>query len=393
MKPRPIADRVQWVGAIDWDRRLFDELIPLPDGTSYNAYLVQGSEKTALIDTVDPPQSGALFARLEAAGVQRIDVVVANHAEQDHSGTLPAVLARYPEAVVLTSEKGRPMLLDLLDLPPERVRVVGDGECYSLGDLTLQFIAFPWVHWPETMLTWLPERRVLFSCDLFGSHLATADVLAPPSEAEVWLAAKRYYAEIMMPFRSIIAKNIEKVRALNAALIAPSHGPVYALPERILQAYDEWMAPVPQNLAVVAYISMHDSTRRLVEHFVDACVARGVGVQQVNLGEPDIGKLAMLLVDAATIVLGTPTVIAGPHPKVAYAAYLANLLRPKARFLGVVGSYGWGGKAAEQLAALLPNVKAELLKPVLCKGLPKPADLAALDELAAGIAERHRALN
>jgi flavorubredoxin len=391
VNPRPVTDSVQWVGAIDWDRRLFDELIPLPEGTSYNAYLVRGSQKTVLVDSVDPSMSETLFARLEAAQVKRIDYIVSHHAEQDHSGSIPSVLARFPEAKVVATERGIAMLADLLGGMGERCIAVKDGERLSLGDLTMEFIHFPWVHWPETMLTWLPERRVLFSCDLFGSHLATGDLFAN-DEGEVMLAAKRYYAEIMMPFRGVIEKHFPKVDRLDIAFIAPSHGPVYNRPRLILDAYREWLSGPPKNLVVVPYISMHDSTRRMAEHFVEACAQRGVRAEQFNLADPDIGKLAMLLVDAATIVIATPTVLAGAHPNVVYAAYLANLLRPKARYLSIIGSFGWGSKVVEQLSAMIPNLKVEVLPPVLCKGVPKETDLDALDRLAEDVARKHETL-
>jgi flavorubredoxin len=283
------------------------------------------------------------------------------------------------------------MLSDLLAVPADRMRAVADDERLDLGGLTLEFIHFPWVHWPETMLSWLPERRTLFTCDLFGSHLAAGDIFAA-DDPDVLPAAKRYYAEIMMPFRAQIEKRLPKVLELDPAVIAPSHGPIFRNPRVILDAYREWVGAPPKNLVVVPYISMHDSTRRMVGRLLEACADRGVRAEQFNLAEPDIGKLAMLLVDAATIVLGTPTVLGGPHPKVAYAAVLANLIRPKARWLSVIGSYGWGGKAVEQLAALIPNLKVEVIPPVLAKGLPREAELAAIDALADAIAAKHAAL-
>jgi flavorubredoxin len=391
MNARKITEGIHWVGAVDWDRRLFDELIPLPDGTSYNAYLVQGSEKTALIDSVDPPMTDTLLARLESAGISRLDFVVSHHAEQDHSGAIPAVLARFPEAKIVATERGKALLTDLLEISQERFIVAKDGDRLSLGDCTFEFIHFPWVHWPETMLTWVPEKRVLFSCDLFGSHLATGDLFAD-DEAMVMLAAKRYYAEIMMPFSAVITKNLPKLDKLDIEFIAPSHGPVYRSPRLILEAYREWLSSPPKNLVVVPYISMHDSTRRMVEYFVEACAGHGVRAEQFNLADPDIGKLAMLLVDAATIVIGTPTVLGGAHPKVASAVYLANLIRPKARYVSIIGSYGWGGKTVEQLSAMIPNLKVQVLSPVLSKGVPDKPVLVELDRLAAEIAQRHAEL-
>ena len=176
MKPRKITANVHWLGALDWNRRLFDALIPLPDGTSYNAYLVQGSEKTALLDTVDPATTETLMAQL--ADIPKLDLVISHHAEQDHSGALPAVLQKYPEARLICTPKAKTMLMDLLDIAEDRIATVEDGQTLSLGDKTLKFIYTPWVHWPETMVTYLEEDKILFSCDFFGSHLATTDLYA-----------------------------------------------------------------------------------------------------------------------------------------------------------------------------------------------------------------------
>ncbi len=392
MKPREIKPNVYWVGAVDWDRRLFDALIPLPDGTSYNSYLIQGSEKTALIDTVDAAMPGVLLNNLKRLGVDRIDYVVTNHAEQDHSGALPAVLDRYPEAKVVCTPKCRGMLVDLALAPEERILAVSDRETIPLGNRTLEFIHAPWVHWPETMVTYLREEKILFSCDFFGSHLATSDLFVA-DEGQLYEAAKRYYAEIMMPFRTIIQKNLEAVKNYAIDIIAPSHGPLHDRPGFITKAYHSWAFDDPKNIVVLPYISMHGSTRRMVEHFVGALVQRGVTVKQFDLAGTDVGKLAMALVDAATVVLGTPTVLVGPHPNVAHAAFLANALRPNIKFVSIIGSYGWGGRAVEQLSAMIPNLKVEVLEPVICKGFPKESDFKALDNLADAIAVKHKANN
>jgi len=387
MKARQIKPSVYWVGAIDWDRRLFDALIPLPDGTSYNAYLVQGSQKVALIDTVDPSMTHVLTAFLEE--VPAIDYVIANHAEQDHSGSIPHVLAKYPDAKVVTTPKGKDMLAALLLVPEDRFITVNDGETLSLGNKTLEFIHAPWVHWPETMLTYLREDKILFPCDLFGSHLATTELYIT-DEGQVYESAKRYFAEIMMPFRTSIEKHLEKLNGYRIDVIAPSHGPLHDKPSFIIEAYRSWVFGPPKNIVVLPYISMHGSTQKMVEHFVGALTDRGVTVKQFNLAATDIGKLAMALVDAATLVIGTPTVLVGPHPAVAYAALLANALKPRLQFISIIGSYGWGSKAVEQLTGMIPNLKAEVLAPVISKGFPREDDFKALVNLASTIATKHK---
>lgn len=389
MKMRKIKDGVDWVGAVDWNRRLFDSLIPLPDGTSYNAYLVRGTDKAALVDTVDPEKWEYLRRQLE--DIDSIDYVIAQHAEQDHAGCLPQVLARFPAAKVVTNAKAKDMLIDLLDLSEESFIIVQDGETLDLGGKTLEFILTPWVHWPETMCTYLQEDRILFSCDFFGSHLSTTDlyVTDPPT---VYEAAKRYYAEIMMPFRTIIRTNLAKLGTRDIQMIAPSHGPIYDQPAFILDAYRDWVSDAVKNEVVLPYISMHGSTQRMVDHLVAALAERGVKVHLFDLAVTDIGKLAMAMVDAATLVVATPTVQLGPHPAVAYAAYLANALRPKLKYAAVIGSYGWTTKAVEHIAGLIPNLKVEILGTVLCKGLPRADSFAALDALANQIQAKHAGL-
>lgn len=388
---RQVKPDIFEVGAIDWDRRLFDEIVPLPDGTSYNAYLIKGGEKTALIDTVDPPKAETLMANLAEAGAGKIDYLVSNHAEQDHSGSIPDVLERYPGAKVVTNEKCKNMLIDLLGVDERKFIVIEDGQELSLGGRTLKFIFTPWVHWPETLSTYLVEDKILFSCDFFGSHLATGDLFVV-DKPRVYECAKRYYAEIMMPFRSQIQKNLEKLKNIEIKMIAPSHGPLYDEPKFIIDAYKQWISDEVENKVIIAYVSMHGSTRKMVEYLTGALMAGGVGVLQFDLVGADIGKLAVESVDAAGIVLASPTFLAGAHPAAAYAAVLVNALRPKAKYLAVMGSFGWGGKMVEQLKGLLANNKAEILEPVLIKGEPKEQDFKRIDELAEKIAKKHREL-
>ncbi len=389
MKPRDIVPDVQYVGAADFDRRIFDSLIPLPDGTSYNSYLIRGREKTALIDAVEPAKLHVLEAYL--ADVPKIDYVISNHTEQDHSGGTPWLLARYPAIEVLSSEPAKPMLVDHLGVDAARIRTVADGERLDLGGKTLRFIYTPWVHWPETMSTYLEEDRILFSCDWFGSHIAQTGLFVDGVEC-IMDEAKRYYAEIMMPFRKIIQKNLDKIKDLEIELIAPSHGPIHRVPQSIIQAYRDWSDDQPHNTVVIPWVTMHGSTALMVDRLVTALVERGIRVFPFNMASADIGQLAMALVDAATIVVATPTVHVGPHPAVFYAVVLANALRPKARFASVMGSYGWAGRMVETVAAAMPNLKVEILPPVIVKGLPKPADLERIDALADAIAGKHREL-
>lgn len=389
MKPREIIPDVQYVGAPDFDRRLFDSLIPLPDGTSYNSYLVRGRDKTALIEAIEPSKLYVLEAYLK--DVPKIDYLISNHTEQDHSGGIPWVLDRYPGIELLSSEPAKPMLADHLGLDAGRIRTVADGERLELGGKTLRFIYTPWVHWPETMSTYLEEDKVLFSCDWFGSHIAQTGLFVDGADC-ILAEAKRYYAEIMMPFRKVIQKNLDKIKDLEIALIAPSHGPIYRDPRSIIQAYREWTDDKPLNSVVIPWVTMHGSTGLMVERLTASLVERGVAVHPFNMASADIGQLAMALVDAATLVVAAPTVHVGPHPMVFNAVVLANALRPKVRFATIIGSYGWAGKMVDMVKAAIPSLKVEFLPTVIAKGLPRQADFEALDALADTIAAKHKDL-
>lgn len=165
-------------------------------------------------------------------------------------------------------------------------------------------------------------------------------------------------------------------------MIAPSHGPIYPKPSFIINAYKDWISDNVKNEVLIPYVSMHGSTQKMVDYFVGALMKRNITVKPFNLTKTDIGEMAMALVDASTIVIGSPTVLLGPHPAVAYAAYLANALRPKTKFASLIGSFGWAGKMAEQFTTMLGNLKVKILEPVLIKGHPKETDFRALDRLA-----------
>jgi flavorubredoxin len=391
MVSREIVPGIYSVGAIDFDRRIFDELIPLPNGTSYNSYLIRGSEKTALIDTVDPTKEFDLISNIVKLNIDRIDYVIVNHAEQDHSGSIPMILEFFPDAVVVTNEKCKDLLLAHLHLPKNKIQVTKDKETLSLGNRTLEFFLTPWTHWPETQITYLREDKILFTCDLFGSHMAASDPFVT-DEAGIYHPAKRYYAEIMMPFRNSIKGYVEMVKGLPLDMIAPSHGPVYRRPSFILDAYADWVSDGVKNEVVIVYVSMHGSTQKMVEHLTGALISRGITVKPFNMTHTDIGELALALVDTATVVMATPTVLFGPHPTIVYATYLANVLKPKVRFASVIGSYGWGGQAPETIVKMLSHVKVELIEPVMVRGLPDETTFIALDRLADTIAEKHKGI-
>lgn len=391
MAVRTLTENVFAVGSIDWDRDLFEDLTPLPEGTSYNSYLIKGSEKIALIDTVDESKSEQLLAHLEKLGVQKLDYVIANHAEQDHSGALPLIVQRFPEAKIVTNAKCKELLLLHLDLDPDRFEVIKDWDTLSLGNKTLQFVMAAWVHWPETQFTYLQEDEILFTCDFLGGHVTSSELFVE-DETLSYKEAKLYYADILMPFRKNIKGIFKKIENIKVGMVAPSHGQVWKNPEFIINAYKNWISDDVKNLVVIPYVSTHDTVSKMVDYFVDALTDRGVNAKPYHITRTDIGALSIDLVDAATVVLGSSTYIVGPHPEAAYVAYLVNTIRPKMKHFGIISSFAWFSKVPEILQGMLNNVKPEILEPVMSKGKPREEDFKALDQLADTIAEKHHAL-
>lgn len=392
MTLKEIKNNIFYCGLNHRERRLFDELIPLPNGTTYNSYLIKGSEKTVLIDTMYPPKADEFIEKLEKAGIDKIDYIVANHGEQDHSGALPKLVKKYPEAKILTNPKCKEILQEMLHIEDEKFQVIAHEEELSLGDKTLKFIFAPWVHWPDTMFTYVKEDKIIFTCDFLGSHMPFENLFAEQT-CEVLAAAKRYYAEIMMPFRNFCKKYVQLLKSMDIDMVLTSHGPVYDKPEFILNAYEEWTSDECKNEVVIPYVSMYESTKIMVDYLCEKLSGKGITVKPFNLIEEDLGELAMELVDTATIVFGAPMVLAGPHPVAVTAAYLAGLLRPKARFISFVGSYGWGGLLTQKLEDALLSLKCEKIEPVIVKGKPRPEDFEKLDVLVEEIYQKHKSLN
>jgi flavorubredoxin len=385
-----IARDVFWVGAKDWNRRMFDALVPLPQGTSYNAYLVKGKEKTALIDTVNPGFEEEFEDKINlVSSLEKLDYLIMNHAEPDHSSAIRYIMDRAPGSVLVTTERGVKMARLYHDLPDARIKVVADGDVIDLGGKNLHFIEAPWLHWPETMFTYLPEDKVLFPCDFFGAH--TAQGVYDEDLEDLIPLAKRYYGEIMMPFGNMGAKALEKIKDLDIAIIAPSHGPIYKTPQRILEPYTKWTAGKTDNKALIVYVSMWGSTKLMVRTIAETLLKEGVDVRIYDLEVADTGDIARELVDSRAVIIGAPTVLAGMHPLALYGTYLVKALKPPAKYGVILGSFGWGGGALKQAGDILVPSKMEIIGTLQVKGKPSEEDLKKVEEIGRELAKKMKA--
>ncbi len=390
MKPYNIPEigpEVYWVGIKDFNRRLFDALIPLPQGTTYNSYLVKGKKKTALIDTVNPGFEKEFMEKVsEKTDLALLDYLVMNHAEPDHAGAIPFILEASNKAVLVTSEKGAKMAQVYYRVAPARIRTVKDGETIELGDKTLRFIEAPWLHWPETMFSYLVEDKILFPCDFLGAH--TAFGTYDDEILDLIPMAKKYFGEIMMPFRVMGKKALEKIKGLPIKIIGPSHGPIYKNPARILDAYQQWTAGETRKKAIVVYTTMWGATQAMVKTMAETLLAEGIEVSVYNLSYADLGDIAKDLVDSRALVLGMPTVLAGMHPVAIYAAHLVKALHPPLQYVVVLSSYGWGGGALKQAAEILAPTKIEVVGTLEINGPPSADDHTKVIEIGKQLATK-----
>lgn len=385
-----IKDGVYYCGVEDFGRKIFDQLIPLPHGTTYNSYFIEGNKKRALIDTSYSKTIKEFIENLNGKG-EFIDYIIANHAEGDHSEALVKVLQLNPNAKVVTNKKCMDLLIDQYAIPENKFQIINDGDEISLGNKTLRFHLAPWVHWPDTMFTHLVEDNILFTCDFLGAHITYNQGQFYAQETQEYLlSAKRYYAEIMMPFRPHCKKYLDKIKEINPSMICPSHGGVYKNPDFILGAYYEWTADTPKNKVVIPFVSMYQNTERMVDRLAEKLREEGVEVHKFDLISDDIGDLAVELVDAATVVFGASMVLAMPHPYAFFGVYLTNALRPNVKFMSILGSYGWGGNLVGKIEENTNLLQAQKLDYITVKGRAKQEDLERIDALAHTIAQKHK---
>ncbi|MFW6125046.1 MAG: FprA family A-type flavoprotein [Pirellulales bacterium] len=393
----PLREDVDWVGHLDWQVRDFHGYEAVR-GTTYNAYLIR-DERTALIDTVKGPYAAELLRKVaRLTDPTGVDYIVCNHAEPDHSGALPEVIRAMPQATVLCDKRCRDALARHYDTGGWRFELVGSGDEISLGRRTLRFVETPMVHWPESMFTYVPEEKILFSMDAFGQHYCTSQrfddqVPLPGLMSE----AKAYYANIIMPFGKQVAQTLKKAAELEMEMIAPAHGVIWrSRGEEILGAYADWAAGRVSRKVVVVYDTMWESTAQMAEAIVEGAACAGAEALAMHVRRTSMTRIATEVLDAGAVAVGSSTL--NRHVMPAAAAVLTYLegLRPVGRAGLAFGSYGWGTGGPERVHEWLGRMNWELPeKPLKVQYRPTPETLdtcrragARLAHLAAERADR-----
>jgi flavorubredoxin len=384
-----LTDSVYWVGAVDWTVRDFHGY-QTDRGTTYNAYLIL-ADRITLVDTVKAPFTNELLARVASVvDPSKIDFIVSNHAEMDHSGGLPAVVETVRPERVYASVMGAKALFEQGLI--REVNEVKDGETLSLGNRTLTFLETRMLHWPDSMMSYLGDERVLFSQDGLGMHLASSERFADEIPDEILEAeGARYFGNILLPYSAMVLKLLERVKGMGIPIdvVAPDHGPIWRKDVgRILEMYARWATQAPARKALVVYDTMWGSTDLMARAIAEGVQAGGSTVKMMKLRASHRSDVAAEIIDSGALLVGSPTLNNGIFPTVADAMTYLKGLRPANLVGAAFGSYGWSGESVPELRSILDAMKVEPVgEDVRVKYLPDAGGLKRCYDLGLRVAE------
>ncbi len=351
-----------WIGSEDPELRTFDDLFPTEHGTTYNAYLLKGNDKTAVIDTVKAKLTDEYMDKVKSlTAVEKIDYIIVNHTEPDHSGALGYLLEQCPQATVVSTMAAKNFLANQLHKPFNSM-VVKDGDTLDLGGRQLRFIIAPFLHWPDTMFTRLEGENILFTCDAFGAHYCSPGKIFNDENEDFTSARSFYFDCIFRPFKDKVLSAVEKIRHDVIDMICPSHGPIIRQdPWKVIQQFESWSKPTSQNRKIVIfYLSPHGNTELMAQAVADGASLEGIEVSSYHISHLSSNELRTLMEEADALIFGIPTIARDiPKPMWDVLAYLSTV-KPKANLAGLFGSYGWSGEACKMAEERLKSLGFKL---------------------------------
>jgi len=389
MQATEIAKNMYWVGVVDWGIRDFHGY-STPDGSTYNAYLLV-DEKTVLFDTAKKGFSGELLDHIrQIVEPEKIDYIVVNHVEMDHTGCLPEIIDIVKPEKIICSANGKKALLAHFHRDDWPYEVVGTGQTLNTGTKTIKFIETRMLHWPDSMFSYIEEDRLLISQDAFGQHWATSERFDDEVDSsELMYQSGRYYANILLPYSTLIQKLLSDVKqlGLEVDIIAPDHGLIWrSEPAKIIESYDQWSRQVSRNKALVVYDTMWRSTEMMAKSVADGLQREGVSVKLMDLEGSHRSDIMTELLDAKAVVFGSSTLNNGMLPRMADLLAYMKGLRPSGKIGAAFGSYGWGGEAVKLINGILEEMKFEIADPgVRVNYVPTLDDLEKCVELGSKI--------
>jgi len=390
-----LKDGVNWVGVVDWNIRDFHGY-KTNRGSTYNAYLVQ-DEKTALIDTVKHTFTEELIQHIsEVTSFDKIDYIIVNHVEMDHSSSLPTIAKLAKNAKILASQRGKEALVEHYGQVFSNVETVRSGDELALGKKTLRFLEAPMLHWPDSMFTYLVEDKILMPNDAFGQHLATSGRFDDEVDDHILIEeATMYYANILMPFAPLITRKIQEVinMKIPIEMIAPSHGIIWRKdPSKIINAYLNWSAGSSKNKVVLVFDTMWGSTDKMAKAIADGIISQSVEVKILKLRSSELSEAVTEILEAKAVLVGSPTLNNQMFPTLGQFLTYITGLKPKGKLWGFFGSYGWGGGAVKGMIETARKAGFEVYEPgVEAKYVPDQEDMKKCFEFGQQIALKVKA--
>ena len=384
-----IAEDIFWVGVVDWNIRDFHGYTT-NRGTTYNAYLIL-DQKTVLVDTVKHTFGKELLRNVcDITGPEKIDYIIVNHVEMDHSSGLPMMAEKAKNATIIASQKGKEAIICHYG-DHFKIQTVKTGDELKLGDRTLKFVEAPMLHWPDSMFTYIVPDKILMPNDAFGQHLASSQRFDDEVDEHILMEeATKYYANILMPLGSLIMRKIQEVSQLGVAptMIAPSHGIIWrSNPSRIVNAYLQWSEGKSKKKIAIVYDTMWGSTDKMAMSIAEGAVSQGVEVKLMKLRATDLTEIVTQILDSKAVIVGSPTLNNQMFPTLGYFLTYISGLKPKGKIWGFFGSYGWGGGAVRNMIEMVRKAGFEVHEPgIEVKYIPSAEDLKRCFELGKQIA-------
>jgi anaerobic nitric oxide reductase flavorubredoxin len=389
-----LTENIHWVGVVDWNIRDFHGYVTRR-GTTYNAYLIS-DEKTALVDTVKHTFSSELLRNIcEIVDPAKIDYIIVNHVEMDHSSSLPVIAKYAKNATIIASQRGKDALIEHYGAG-FNIQTVKTGDELKLGKRTLRFVEAPMLHWPDSMFTYVVEDKILMPNDAFGQHLASSERFDDEVDEHVLMEeAKTYYTNILMLFAPLITRKIQEVvqMGIPIAMIAPSHGIIWRSdPSKIIKAYSDWSAGVSKNKVVIVYDTMWGSTDKMARAIAEGVASQGADVKLLKLRAANRTEAMTEILDAKAVVVGSPTLNNGMFPTLGSFLTYATGLKPKGKLWSFFGSYGWGGGAVKGMTEMAQKAGFEVHEQnIQVKYIPESEDLKKCFKFGQQIAAKIKA--
>jgi len=384
-----LAQGIKWVGVVDWNIRDFHGYITRR-GSSYNSYLILDN-KIALVDTVKHTFSKEFIKKItQITDLEKIDYIIINHVEMDHSSSLPIIANLAKNATIITSQRGKDAIIEHYGTD-FGVKTVKTGDEIDLGNRTLKFVEAPMLHWPDSMFTYIVEEKILLSNDAFGQHLASTYRFDDQVDEHVLMEeATTYYANILMPLGSLISRKIQEVvkMGISPKIIAPSHGVIWrSNPSKIIQSYLDWSAGKTKQKVVVVFDTMWGSTDKMARAITEGLASQGVDVKLLKLRSAVKSEVVAEILESKAVVVGSPTLNNQMYPSLsAFLTYIIGL-KPKGKLWSFFGSYGWSRGAVKSMTEMTKKAGFDIFDSSLeVKFVPDQEDLQKSFEFGKQIA-------